>query len=176
MRSNPYGLDPDFDYESILGEYEPKKTKALADVAAILSGPAFRTGKKRYAVRVYRHASVANVGTYQTAVWADNLSALRLKLIKNIPWDLQKRNGLTTSVKIYRTFAIDKYNVAGWLHPSYSKLFFVWDPDNDKSNVRVDAKSGRLTSKVYNEDADYNMVKAAAGKGVRKNRVPTGRF
>lgn len=168
MRTNQYGLDPSFDYESILGEYMPKKTKALTEVANILSRPVFKTGKKRYAVRVYRHVGVANIETYQIDVRADNLSSLRLKLIKNIPWDCQKK--FTTNVKIYKTYAIDKYNVAGYLGPSYSRTFFVWDPDNDMPSVRVNARNGELTSQRYDEDADYDMVHSKSIKTPAKRR------
>ena len=167
-----YGLDPNFDYESILGEYSPKKTKALTEVANILSRPVFKTGKKRYAVRVYRNTGTVNLATYQIDVRADNLSSLRLKLIKNIPWDLQRKNGLTTSVKIYKTYAIDKYNVAGWLSVSYSKQSYVWDPDNDGPNRIVDPRTGMLKGK-YDSDKDFNMAKAReyAKKTVKKKVV-----
>lgn len=155
--TNPYGLDPNFDYESILGEYEPKKNKPLTEVSNILARPVFQTGKKRYAVRVYRHWGVADLGTYQTAVRADNLPSLRLKLMKNIPWDMQRKNSLTTSVKVYRTYAIDKYNVAGYLGPAYSKRFFTWEPFDGGDSRKVNAKTGELTSH-YDSDEDYDFV------------------
>lgn len=151
-------LDPNFDYESILGEYFPKKNKALKEVAYILSKPIFKVGKKRYAVRVYRHTGKADLNTYQIDVWADNLSSLRLKLLKNIPWDLQRKNSLTTSVKIYRTYAIDKSNIAGYLEPSYSKKYFVWNPDDDNPSVKVNVKNGNLTRQIYDADKDYYTV------------------
>ena len=161
-------LDSKFNYESILGEFFPKKNKALKEVADILNRPIFKTGKKRYAVRVYRHTGYADINTYQIDVWADNLSSLRLKLLKNIPWDLQRKNGLTTSVKIYKTYAIDKYNVAGYLSPSYSKKYFYWNPDNDSPQVKVDARNGKLTSETYDPDKDYYTVHPAEAQVKRR--------
>jgi len=168
MTHNPYGLNPNADYESFLGEFFPKKNKYLKEVADILAKPIFQTGKKRYAVRVYRYWGVVEQGTYQIDVRADSLSSLRLKLIKNIPWDLQRKNSFITSVKIYKTYAIDKHNVAGWLMPAYSRRFFVWDPDSDSPSVKVNATNGELTGQKYDADADYDYVKT-------KKNAPTKR-
>ena len=152
--------DPNFDYESILGEYSPRKRKDLVEVANILSRPVFNIGKRRYAVRVYRHAGKVDVGTYQTAVRADSIANLRLKLMKNIPWDLKKSPLFRTYVKVYKTYAIDKYNVAGFLNYNYGGTYVVWEPD-DAPAVKVNMKTGELTRQHYDSDSDYLKTKAA---------------
>lgn len=162
--------DPKFDYESILGEYSPRKRKDLVEVANILSKPIFQTGKRRYAVRVYRYTGSVNQGTYQTAVWANNMADLRLKLIRNIPWDLNRNPLFRTNVKIYKTYAIDKYNVAGYLKYNYGSSFVVWDPDSDSPSVRVNMRTGELTQQKYDSDADFLKNKAAI-KSKKKRRL-----
>lgn len=156
--------DPNFDYESILGEYSPRKRKDLVEVANILSKPVFQTGKRRYAVRVYRNVGVANLGTYQTAVRANSIAELRLKLMKNIPWDLKRDSLFRTSVKIYKTYAIDKYNIAGWLKYNHGGSFLVWDSDTDAPMVKVNMKTGELTRQRYDPDVDYHKNRVATKK------------
>lgn len=92
-------------------------------------------------------------------------------IIRNIPWDLNRKSVLRTSVTVYRTYHIGKYNRAGHLKPSLTNDYFVWDPDYDGTPVRVNAKNGNLTSTVYDEEKDFYKAfpekkKAPAKRGI----------
>lgn len=154
---------PEFPYD----HFAPRKTKELVEVEKILALPVFQKGARTYAVRVLRHKPKGFViGYYQTYVKADNIQNLRLKLIKNIKWDLSYK--WPAYVLIYNNTNIDKYNHAGYLQPNlYDHSFFVWTPDDGSGHpydIGVNPKTGGLTRARY--EVDTNIPYKPKTKGV----------
>lgn len=143
---------PKPEYES----FAPRKTKELVEVQKILARPVFKNGSKRYAVRVHRDGPKGqSIGFYDTIVKANSITELRLKLIKNLNWDLGYKWPATAL--IYKNAIFDKYNHAGYLHPNlHDHSFFVWAFDDDRRDydARVNARTGALTSQKYEQDTN----------------------
>ena len=137
-----------------LDYFVPKKNPKLVQVQKILKSPEFQTGKKEYAIRVFRNINPKSPTYYQNTVRADSLNQLRLKCIKYLPWDLKQKHW-PTDVLIYRNATIDKYNHAGYMSPCYDNhSFFVWkDEVRDRPyDSKVDSRTGAITKQKFEQD------------------------
>lgn len=134
-------------------EFVPKRNPKLVQVQKILKSPTFQKGKYAYAIRVWRHMTPKSLPSYyQYTVRADSIGQLRLKLIKNLPWDKNIKHW-PTSVLIYKNRKIDKYNHAGYLEPCLDDhSFFVWQYEDRNYDSKVNPRTGGVTKEKFEKD------------------------
>ena len=136
----------------MVSNYELKE-KAVAKIFEL---PVFNRGSQTYSIRsMVNYTKDGNRTIFNDrTVRADNLNDLRLKLIKNIPWN---KEGTPSIVHINkRGKEHDEFrNLNGYLSLNKkNRSIFIWHPHNSSNgtDIKVDARSGKLTTTMYYHD------------------------